>query len=287
MHSFIKKTMSYFSTIHGVAALFAVLKIIIIIGSAYGNASTVALLSVVTSVAGLILLSVPYAVMRDFLAKRVTRIATLRILGWPMAILSGPSTPAYALISLVAIFGLVVMILDAKGLAAIAVVNTVGFMWSMFCFNSLNEKAWREDFGAMCDFCRVVYKTTKPLEYEEGYGRRSDIVMLNKFLQRCANNAGSIDTVYKLYGLLDADFIKNAAYLWRGEDVQSTREVLRIDEFVALVIAARKLNISVDEIQPTPHDRVMDDSTTHYLCENEYRHWVTKDGTRVLDLAAS
>lgn len=287
MNMLIKKVVSYFSTIHGVAALFAALTVVIVIGSIYNKESTVALLSVVIPVAGLILLSVPYTVMRGFLAKRVTRIATLRILGWPMAIITGPSAIFYALISLVAIFGLAALILDAKGLVTIAVVNIAGFVGNMFCFSLLNEKAWREDFDAMCDFCRVVYKTTKPLEYEEGYGRRSDIVMLNKFLQRYANNAGSIDTVYKLYGLLDADFIKNAAYLWRGEDVQSTREVLRIDEFVALVIAARKLNISVDEIQPTPHDRVMDDSTTHYLCENEYRHWVTKDGTRVLDLAAS
>ena len=134
MHSFIKKTMSYFSTIHGVAALFAVLTIIIIIGSIYNKESTVTLLSAVIPVAGIILLSVPYTVMRDFLAKRVTRIATLRILGWPMAIITGPSAIFYALISLVATFGLVVMILDAKGIAAIAVVNTVGFMWSMFCF---------------------------------------------------------------------------------------------------------------------------------------------------------
>ena len=287
MHSFIKKTMSYFSTIHGVAALFAALTIIIIIGSIYNKESTVALLSVVIPVAGLILLSVPYTVMRDFLAKRVTRIATLRILGWPMAILSGPSTVAYALTTLVAVFGLVALILDAKGLVTIAVVNIVGLVGNMFCFNLLNEKAWREDFDAMCDFCRVVLKTTMPLEDELPHGRWSEIGKLNVFLKRFGCGDGSLASNYKVYGLLDADFIKQCPYLWLGEDAQSTRKVLRIDEFVALVIAVRKLNISVDEIQPAPFARVIDDSTPHYSCRNEYCHWVTKDGTRVLDLASS
>lgn len=283
----IKKVVSYFSTIHGVAALFAALTVVIVIGSIYNKESTVALLSVVIPVAGIILLSVPYTVMRDFLAKRVTRIATLRILGWPMAIITGPSAIFYALISLVAIFGLVALILDANGLVTIAVVNIAGFVGNMFCFSLLNEKAWREDFDAMCDFCRVVLKTTMPLEDELPYGTCSEIGKLNVFLKRYGWGGGSLAPNYKVYDLLDEDFIKQCPYLWLGEDAQSTRKVLRIDEFVALVIAVRKLNISVDGIQPAPYARVIDDSTPHYSCRNEYCHWVTKDGSRVLELAGA
>ena len=276
MNKFIKRAKSYFSTPHGVAFIFATIATMHLAYAAYAKGLTFGVV-VLTSVAicGLMLISVPYNVMRDFLAKRFTRIKTLRILGWPMSVFHADSK-AFSFLALVTILTVLAMLASGAFTAAVVVlVIAVSFTVTMLGYISVNEDAWRDDFNALCNFCVLVRDKTLKADWHVNHDtpERFKLSTLNKILKSYCTHAESIAPNHKVYKALELDFIK-VEWLWRkvGGNDKTVKEVLRADEFIARVVISCYTNKNIGNISPTM-TYVTDGKSKVYHCADEYRHW--------------